>query len=168
MQRIEGEFLISSDLPALPRRNFFALHDLVGANTFMLQLMKENAHKLGITASDAHFDSTIAATFNMLQNKTLNMDLSLENVADDTAYFSVNLENKAGHKFPSGYPSRRAFVQFFVLDENGDTLFKSGALTSEYEVEGHDAVFEPHYDSISQSDQVQIYEIQRVMFVCQA
>jgi len=86
------------------------------------------------------------------------MDLSIPARTSDTAFVDVKLTNLAGHKFPSGYPSRRAFVEFVVLDDMNDTLFKSGVLQSDYEVEGHNPTWEPHYDVISQNDQVQIYE----------
>jgi len=69
------------------------------------------------------------------------------------------LRNKAGHKFPSGYPSRRAVIEFLAVTEANDTLFHSGKLQSDWEVVGLDPEKEPHYDVIQSDDQVQIYEV---------
>jgi len=118
-----------------------------------------SCHTLITDASDDDFNETIFKTYDMLQLKTLDISLDLEALDPDSAYFKVTLNNKAGHKFPSGYPSRRAFIEFTVVTEQGDTLFKSGVLDPTYEVEGHDPVFEPHYQMINQSAQVQIYEL---------
>ncbi|MBK7407473.1 MAG: T9SS type A sorting domain-containing protein [Saprospirales bacterium] len=130
----------------------------MGANTAMLQLMKNNRDTLGITATEAAYDETIARTMTMLQQKSLETSLEFVESRNDTAFFSLWLTNKAGHKFPSGYPSRRAFVEFLVTNETGDTLFHSGKLDGNWEVEGLDTPFEPHYTAIDQSGQVQVYE----------
>jgi hypothetical protein len=77
----------------------------------------------------------------------------------DTVGIDVKLTNLAGHKFPSGYPARRAFVELMVQNAVGDTLFHSGGWNAEYEVNGHNASWEPHHDVIRSEDQAQIYEL---------
>ena len=77
----------------------------------------------------------------------------------DTAFIAVKLTNLAGHKFPSGYPARRAFVELVVENASGDTLFRSGGWDETYEVMGHDADWEPHHDVIRNEEQAQIYEM---------
>jgi len=77
----------------------------------------------------------------------------------DTAYIAVKLSNLAGHKFPSGYPARRAFVEVVVTNAMDDTLFRSGGWDPTYEVIGHDDSWEPHHDVIRTEDQAQIYEM---------
>ena len=120
----------------------------------MLKILKQNAQELQIAATDQVMDSTIARTERMLQQQTMNLDLTFITFNNDTGYFEVHLENLAGHKFPSGYPSRRAFVEFLVIQDNGDTLFQSGVLQPDYEVAGQNATYEPHYNIIKQEDQV--------------
>lgn len=159
MPQISDSVIISDNYLFLEERSPYGLHEMVGANTFMLQLMKDNKNLLGIDATDANYDSTIQKTYAMLQNQSIEMELSLTNQDPDTAYFSVNLLNKAGHKFPSGYPSRRAFVEFIVLEDSGDTLFSSGVLQENYEVYGQEAAVEPHFNTINSKEQVQIYEL---------
>jgi hypothetical protein len=158
MPRIPDPVILANGYLGLPPRSPFNLHQFAGANVTMLKLIKENKLALGIEVADNKFDSTIALTIQKLQQQSVDMDVQVDSVTTDTLYASVKLQNKAGHKFPSGYPSRRAYVQF-VLQSNVDTLFHSGNLTADYDVEGHDAVFEPHYNVINNPQQVQIYEM---------
>lgn len=143
----------------LPYRAPFNEHTFGGSNVFMLKLMKDNKPALGIEATDANYDSSIAANTKLLRNQTMDVSLSVDAVDPDTAYFTVRLSNKAGHKFPSGYPSRRAVLQFVVVGSSNDTLFKSGMFDPNYEVVNIDANFEPHYNVISSENQAQIYEM---------
>ncbi|HRD52034.1 MAG TPA: multiheme c-type cytochrome [Flavobacteriales bacterium] len=159
MPRINDGILLAAEYPFLNPQSPFGLHHLVGGNEHMLRLLKQNKVALNIPATDVQFDSTLARTRRLLAHHTLDVALTLNDRTADTAYFSLRLENKAGHRFPSGYPSRRAFVEFIVLTAEGDTVFKSGLLSSADEVEGHDAPYEPHYDVITTGDQVQIYEM---------
>ncbi|MEO8067078.1 MAG: T9SS type A sorting domain-containing protein [Flavobacteriales bacterium] len=156
--RIDDAVVISANYLFLQGRSPFGLHHFAGANTFMLQLLKDNIAALGLTAQESQFDSTLALTYTQLQQNSLMLDVSVVGRAPDTAYIDVALTNLAGHKFPSGYPSRRAFVELDVLNDEGDTIFSSGGWDEEYEVNGHDAEWEPHHDVITAEDQAQIYE----------
>ncbi len=159
MPRLKEPIVIAAGYLFLEGRSPFGLHELVGANTTMLKLMKNNRQALGIQAEAEHFDATIEKTFAMLQQKSLTMALSLEDQDQDSVTFALRLTNKAGHKFPSGYPSRRAVVSFVLLTETGDTLFQSGILQANHEVEGLNTPFEPHYNIINDPTQAQVYEI---------
>ena len=159
MPRLKEPIVIAAGYLFLGGRSPFALHELVGANTAMLKLMKNNRQALDINAQAAQFDETIEKTFQMLQQKSLNLNLTLESLDNDSVTFALKLTNKAGHKFPSGYPSRRAFVSFVLLSEQGDTLFQSGILQPDLEVAGNDPQFEPHHNVINDPGQAQIYEM---------
>lgn len=156
--RINDSIVISANYAFLEGRSPFGLHELVGGNVTMLNLLKENKEALGILATDAAFDETIAATRDMLQRRSLDLDLTVVEAGKDTAVFDVKVTNRAGHKFPSGYPSRRAILQFVAVTETGDTLFQSGVLDDNWEVADLDPAFEPHYNIIDNEDEVQIYE----------
>ena len=85
------------------------------------------------------------------------------NISDGLLHASVVLENLAGHKLPSAYPSRRAWIHFKVMDGRGDTVFESGRLNPDGSITGNDNDadgdrYEPHYTSIDSPGQVQIYE----------
>jgi len=159
MPEADVPVILSSNYSELFARTPYAKHELVGANSFMLKLMDQNAQSIGLAASHEVMDSTVARTERMLQQQTLDLDLTFSNFMNDTGYFQVAFENLSGHKFPSGYPSRRAIVEFLVLKENGDTLFSSGLMDELGYVIDEDASFEPHYDIIRQEDEVQIYEM---------
>ena len=158
MPRINDYIVLASEYAFLQGHSPFGLHHLAGGNMMMLRLLKEHREQLGIPATDVQFDSTIARTLRNLHN-SVGLDLVLTERTNDTASLEARLINLVGHKFPSGYPSRRAFIRVFALDAEGDTLFESGAWDGTNELVGHDATYEPHHDLITQGDQVQIYEM---------
>lgn len=161
MPEIEDPVKIANGYTAIPGRTPFNLHSFSGANHFMVQLIKNNKARLGIDAPDRNFDSTLASITRMLRNNTLDIETRFDSVATtaDTASFHVKLTNKAGHKFPSGYPARRAVLQFIVLKSNGDTLFVSGIFDNDFEVVPNPNPYQPHYNVINSSQQTQIYEM---------
>ncbi len=152
-------FIANGFTTTVPARTPFNQHSFAGANSFMLSLIKNNKAALNVNVPDKSFDSTIVATTKMLQQQSLDFDLQQVSITSDTAYFKVMLKNKAGHKFPSGYPSRRAVLQFVVIDGIGDTIFQSGIFNNQYRVVGENSNFEGHHDMINQSNVSQIYEL---------
>lgn len=159
MPRIDDPVVISSGYTFLEGRNPYGLHHLVGGNTFMLKMLKENITELGISANETQFDSVIARTKRLLQNETLDLELSQVSRDADTAFYSLRLHNKVGHKFPSGYPARLAFIEFIATNADNDTIFASGLLDEDYNIVNRDETYETHYDVINSPDQVQIYEM---------
>ncbi len=159
LPRIDDAIVISANYLFLEGRSPYGLHHMAGANTYMLELLRDNATQLGLTASTTQFDSTIARTNRLLTQNTLLLDADVVERNLDTAFIDLKLTNLGGHKFPSGYPARRAFVELIVLNANDDTLFRSGGWDDTFEVIGHDPSWEPHYDVIRSPDQAQIYEM---------
>jgi hypothetical protein len=75
----------------------------------------------------------------------------------------VVIESQVGHKFPTGFPSRRAWLHVTVRDAGDEVVFESGAFGPDGAIEGNDndadpAAYEPHYLTVSGPDQAQIYE----------
>lgn len=159
MKRVDDDVVIASNILSLPPRSPFSRHGFVGGNSFMLELMKANKDTLDIRATSLQMDSIHAATLRMLQQETLDLELVQQARTDDSLFLDVVLTNKAGHKFPSGYPSRIAWIKMLVTDANGDTLFASGMLDGQFNIIDRDVEYEPHYDVILAEDQVQIYEM---------
>lgn len=159
MPRTNDAVILSSNMPILAGRTPFGKHHLVGANSFMLKLLKANSVALGVYATGQQFDTTIARTERLLQEQTLEMTLTEDSRTLDTVFYSLELINKAGHKFPSGYPSRRAYIEFVVMDNLGDTIFKTGILDAQGELINQNSTYEPHYNLINSEQQVQIYEM---------
>lgn len=158
MPQIQDPVIIANNIQNLPPRSPFNLHKFMGGNSFMLNLIKQNKNALGVDVPDKDFDSTITATLHLLQTASVDMSLQIDSATADTLFVSIELKNKAGHKFPSGYPSRRAFVSLAVTS-GSDTVFQSGMVRPDYEVTGQGAAMMPHYNVISNQAQVQIYEM---------
>ncbi len=92
---------------------------------------------------------------------------------------SVTVTNHTGHKFPSGAGFRRAFLEFAVLDAAENVMWISGSANAygaicngpcrqtgpgrynllASETSADPAEHQPHYDTISSQNQVQIYEV---------
>ena len=158
--RIDDPVTIAGGYAWLQPRSPFGLHYFVGANTHMLRMLRNNVDSLGLSATEAQFDSTIARTLAMLEEQTL--DLSADAILDDgLPRIEVTLENKAGHKFPSGYPARRAWLEVKVTGDDNSTLFHSGAWNPEtgHIIGQEDVAWEPHHNVISDDDDVAIYEL---------
>lgn len=146
----------------LPRAEV-SRHTFVGGNAFMMRMLNRNRDALAVAATDAEMDAAIRRTEQHLSEATAR--LRLENVtrADGRVEFDVGIEVLAGHKFPTAYPSRRAWLHVRVLDDADRVLFESGALGEDGRIAGNDndadgTRFEPHHVRIDSPDQVQIYE----------
>ncbi len=158
-----GSVAISNRPRRLAARSPFGQHHYVGGNSFMVGLLMANAADLGVTADAAHLDATISRTLAQLQENTATVAAEASLVGWNVLTVTVNVTNLAGHKFPSGIPSRRAWLHVTVADAEGTTLFESGAPLADGKIAGNDAdadllTYEPHYETITSADQVQIYE----------
>jgi PKD repeat protein len=144
----------------LAARDGFAEHQLVGANTVMMNLLLENKAELGVTSNN--LPTSIQNARSMLQGAA-RLDIVSTSVQNGWMDVVVQVTNTSGHKLPTSYPSRRAFLHFTVRDANGDVVFESGKLNADGSIEGANGdldptQYEPHYDLITAEDQVQIYE----------
>ncbi len=154
----EESMLISTRPPSLTtKRSPTWGHEFVGGNVFMGTLIKNNLDVIGATAAVQHFDSTMNKSKRMLQQQAVNLSATAW-IDDDTLVTQVLVENLAGHKFPTGFPSRRAWLHVVIQDNNENIVFESGKPDDNGEVAGIDDGYEPHYDEINQPDQVQIYQ----------
>lgn len=155
---IEDEVVISTMPPWLEGRTPFGLHHLVGANVFMLNILKNNAEELGVTATAQQFETTIERAKHMLQEQSVTVQLYEMERTSDTLFLSLNIQNDAGHKFPTAYPSRRVFVELVVSDNNSP-VFHSGEMDEEFNIINEDPDYEIHHTVINEESQVQIYEM---------
>lgn len=151
---------ISSQPPWLGTKDDFAKHQLVGANTTMLTLLKNNAAQLDVTSSN--IDLSIIRAREMLKSSVTIAFVSAS-VNDGMLEARVKMQNNSGHKTPTGYPSRRMWLNFKVTDSDNNVVFESGRINANGSIVGADndadsTVFEPHYTLITSADQVQIYE----------
>ena len=129
----------------------------------MLRLMNRFRDDLGIEATSAELDATARATERQLEENTATIGIERAAMAGETLELDVAVRNLTGHKFPTGYPSRRAWIHVTATDRQGRIVFESGRVNRSGLVEGNagDAAadtFEPHYEQITSADQVQVYE----------
>ncbi len=138
-------------------------HVFQGGNFFMLRMLNRYRAELGVEALPNELEATARQTEHHLQLNTARISIENAERAQNVLRVEVRLENMAGHKLPTGYPSRRSWIHFTVHDRNGAPIFESGGIRSTGEIPGNDndndsARYEPHYQEITKSDQVQIYE----------
>jgi hypothetical protein len=129
----------------------------------MLSMLAVNGETLDVTASPEQFEDAIARTLTKLQTQAAILTLENVTVADGQLQASVRVESLVGHKFPAGFPSRRAWLRFSVADAAGNVIFESGTVQADGAIVGNandtdPAAHEPHYEVIDAADQVQIYE----------
>lgn len=144
-------------------RSPFAQHLFVGGNVTMLEILRAFGEELGVTASGPQLGATIDYTLDQLQNRTARITLEEASLGTARLLATVAVENLAGHKFPTGFPSRRAWIRFTVRDGDGQIVFQSGGVNPDGSIIGNDndadpGRFEPHYQNIGSQEQVQIYE----------
>ena len=144
-------------------REPFSQHYFVGGNAYMLDILKYFGEERGVTASTAQFDDTIGRVREQLKSKTATMALENVQISEGVLTTDVAIASMAGHKFPTGFPSRRAWLHVIVTDGAGNLVFESGAVRADGSIAGNDndsdpSAFEPHYTTITSADQVQIYE----------
>ena len=116
-----------------------------------------------VPAPVAEMDAAVRATIDNLQTSAARVSVERAEVSNNRLVAEIRVENLTGHKLPTGYPSRRAWLHLTVRDRNGRVVFESGAIEPRGSIAGNDndanaREVEPHYAGISEPDQVQIYE----------
>ena len=160
MPVVEGMARMSSVLGE-PREGV-ARHDFRGGNAFMLKMLNRYRGELAVEAEPAELDTAARVAADHLRTSaTLAVDVERESA--DRLRVVVTAANLTGHKLPTAYPSRRAWIHLIVRDSRGGTIFESGALAATGAIAGNDndenaTRFEPHHTTITSPAQVQIYE----------
>ena len=138
-------------------------HVFRGGNFFMLRMLNRYRDELGVVALPQEMELAARRTADHLRTATATVEISGVGIGGGRLEATVTVRNQAGHKFPTAYPSRRAWLRFAVTDRWGDPVFESGALAPDGSVAGddHDADgsrYEPHHTSITSSEEVQVYQ----------
>lgn len=161
MPKVDGETPISSVLPK-PRPDV-RQHVFRGGNFFVPRILSLYRGELAVTAPPAELDAMIRATERFLGTRTARVDVASPSAEEGRVAFDVAVTSLAGHKLPTAYPSRRAWLHVTVRDADGAIVFESGALRPDGSIAGNNndadgTAYEPHYRTITGEDQVQIYE----------
>lgn len=163
MPLADGAVKISQMPGRLAAREPFFQHYFVGGNTFMLEILANWGGDLEVSASQEEFRETIARAEEQLGKHTAELSVSDLSLTDDILSAEVEVRVSTGHKFPTSIPTRRAWLHVVVRDSSNQVIFESGKQKPDGSIQGNAAdsdplAYEPHYDVITQPDQVQIYE----------
>jgi hypothetical protein len=144
-------------------RERLARHTFLGGNFFMLRMLNRFRSELGVVAPSAELEAAAAATLRQLATDTATIAITRAGIVDGRLDAEIAVRNLTGHKLPTGYPSRRAWLHLTVRDAAGRIAFESGAVDAAGRISGNDndadaGRFEPHHEEIRGADQVQVYE----------
>lgn len=161
MQVVEEPTRMASVLGEL--REGVARHSFRGGNFFMLSMLNRYRNELGVQATSLEMDAAVRETLQSLQTDSARLVIDGAELTNGSLNVDVTVSNLTGHKLPTAYPSRRAWLHVTVRDAAKSIVFESGAVTPEGRIAGNDndddgSRFEPHHIEISRGDDVQIYE----------
>jgi hypothetical protein len=137
-------------------------HWFPGGNFFVLGMLNRYRAELAVEAFPQELDLAMSQTREILA-QAATVTVRPRSPAAGRLVADVEVTNLTGHKLPTAYPSRRAWLHVVVRDRSGEMVFESGALTRAGRIVGNDndddrLRYEPHYREITQPGQVQIYE----------
>jgi hypothetical protein len=129
----------------------------------MQRVFSRYGEELAVTAPAAEYAAAADRTISYLQSQAAKISVTGPKLFNGRLQGEIAVENLGGHKLPTAFPSRRAWLHISVRDADHKVIFESGALNPDGSIQGNanDADptrFEPHYSQISEPDQVQIYE----------
>jgi hypothetical protein len=146
-----------------PLREGMHRHVFVGGNFLLQEMLQDHRGELATAATPADMDAAMKRTTEFLQTEAAKVTIGSIDRTRDGVAIDVHVENLGGHKLPTAYPSRRAWLHVVVKDGNGRVVFESGALNPDGSIVGNDndedpLKYEPHYREITSTQQVEIYE----------
>jgi len=161
MPEVPGQVNISSVLGVA--RAGLHQHVFVGGNFVVQQMLNRYRDDLQVAALPQELTKASEGTLAFLGSQAARMEIRDARVSGGQLQARIAVQNLSGHKLPTAYPSRRAWLHFAVQDRNGHTVFESGALNADGSIAGNDndadpLRYEPHYREITSGEEVQIYE----------
>jgi hypothetical protein len=161
MPAVAGPLRVASVLGDM--RDEMRRHTFVGGNFLMLRILNRFRGELGVTALPQELDASANRTIRQLEEDTASLAITALSQGNGELDLDLAVANSTGHKLPTGYPSRRAWLHVTVRDGRGQPVFESGAIEPSGAIRGNDndadpLKFEPHYREIRRQDEVQIYE----------
>jgi cytochrome c551/c552 len=161
MPAVRGTAPISRVLGA--EREGVARHEFVAANFMMQRVFSRYHDDLAAAASSEEFAAAADRTVSYLRSQAARLSVAAPRIINKRLQADVTVENLGGHKLPTGFPSRRAWLHVTVRDSAHRVIFESGALNADGSIQGNandtdPSRYEPHYSEIREPDQVQVYE----------
>jgi len=138
-------------------------HTFTGGNFFILRMLNLHRDELSVSALPAELSAEADRTLDFLQTQAARVTLRNVSAVSGRLNADVLVENLTGHKLPTAFPSRRAWIHFIVHDRDGKKVFESGALNPDGSISGNvndsdPSRFESHHREITNPDEVEIYE----------
>jgi hypothetical protein len=167
------------------REQGYRRHTFAGLNAFLLELFNQGDDVLGVrktdfmTGSQQDLGHAVANMARTARDDTATVDVKAELEAPNRLTARVVVQNKAGHRFPTGVGFRRAFLELAVVQpESGGVervVWASGRTNELGVLVGADGKplpteffardpktgeqrYQPHHEVITSPDQVQVYE----------
>jgi len=145
------------------RRTGARHHVFVAADFFMLRMLGRYADQLAVVAPPGNLAMAADRTVAYLGAAAAQLRIAPIQLHAGRIETDIEVINLGGHKLPTAFPSRRAWLHVVVRDGSDHVVFESGALNSDGSIRGNHndidpATFEPHYSEIRSPEQVQIYE----------
>lgn len=138
-------------------------HTFRGANFFMLKVLNRFRDELGVPTLPQELELAAQDTLAHLERESASLQIDRAERDGGQLLLDLRVTNRGGHKLPTAYPSRRAWLHVRVADAAGSVVFESGAVRPNGVIAGNDndadaSAYERHYQEITAADQVQIYE----------
>jgi cytochrome c551/c552 len=138
-------------------------HIFLAGNFLMPIILNIGRDELGVGALPQDLEAAARRTMDHLETASARLSIEKCEARAGRLEALVRVENHAGHKLPTAYPSRRAWIHLAVRNGAGDVVFESGRMKPDGSIAGNDndrdaGAYEPHYARIERPDQVQIYE----------
>jgi len=161
MPEVKEAVHISSVL-GVPRTGMHQ-HVFVGANFLMQGILNRYRDELAVAALPQELTTAAEGTLAFLESQSAQVRIHDVALEGSTLRLQVSVQNRSGHKLPTAYPARRAWLHVTVRDRNGNAVFESGKLNADGSIAGNandsdPLQYEPHFREITSADQVQIYE----------
>ncbi len=126
----------------LQERTPYRRHQLLGINLFALEMFDQFRTDLGLFKFDPNLPGPLAKQISsqktavaeaVAQAQTSTAQVTIIRLRQMAASCkpTSQVQNLAGHNFPSGVSFRRAFLNFQVLDAGGNVLWASGNTNSD-------------------------------------
>ena len=169
----------------LQERTPYRRHQLLGINLFALEMFDQFRTDLGLFKFDPNLPGPLAKQISsqktavaeavaQAQTSTAEVTIMSASKTGGVLQADVQVQNLAGHNFPSGVSFRRAFLNFQVLDAGGNVLWASGNTNSDGVIvdnsgtplvteffSGSQQSYQPHFwtdNPVTSDSQVEIYE----------
>lgn len=161
MPEVTGKVSISNT--GTDPRSPVRAHSFLGGNTTILAIFRAQGKNLSLPASSADLDAAIQRNLDFMQKQAASVAIQDAALKGSSLRAVIAVKNLAGHKLPSSFPSRRAWLHVTVKDQAGKIVWESGRVGVDGAIEGNDndadaTKLEPHYTEVTAPDQVQIYE----------